>query len=135
MDSECIEFTFKSAWESVKEIYPAFVYDNEVWFPGHSPEFACCLLKAIYDRLPTRSRLLAHEIIQSDTRVLCHSSAESKSHLLFQCAFTKYVALPANEESSPWMAQLQPFHNVGIIYAPTLALFDSAMQNCRNDIP
>lgn len=84
-------FSFSSAWDSIRSSSAAFPYHNVVWFPSNSPKMACCLLKGLLDRLPTRSRLKNFSIIESDLCVLCDGGQETISHLFFECPFSKYL--------------------------------------------
>ena len=52
---------------------------------------SCCLLKALKNRLLTRSRLLQFGIISSALYVLCNSNIESMEHLFFSCPFSAYI--------------------------------------------
>jgi hypothetical protein len=85
------DFSFISAWNSVRDIHEKFELFNVVWFPFSSPKMSCCLLKALKGRLPTRSRLKTFGIINEDSCVLCNEATETIDHLFFECPFTAYL--------------------------------------------
>ena len=60
-------------------------------FPGHNPKISCCTLRAIYNRLPTTTRLKQFQIIAMDTSVLCDIEAETNAHLYFSCPYSSYI--------------------------------------------
>ena len=80
-----------SAWNVARDSHPVFVFAPLVWWNLSSPKTACCLLRALQDRLLTRSRLQRFCIIQHDVCVLCNANSETIMHLFFQCPFSSYV--------------------------------------------
>ncbi|XP_020271020.1 uncharacterized protein LOC109846208 [Asparagus officinalis] len=85
------KFSFASAWNHVRTVYPKFDLFNVVWFPCFAPKMACCLLKSLLNRLATRDRLFRFGIILTEDCVLCSGRKESIDHLFFQCPFSAYI--------------------------------------------
>lgn len=52
---------------------------------------ACCLLKSLLNRLPTKERLHRFGILSENTCVLCEEVVETRDHLYFECPFSEYV--------------------------------------------
>ena len=81
----------KSKWPLYTEISmgycqsssPKFILAETVWFPGHVPKLACCILRALHDRLPTTARLRQFHIVDKDTCTLCDTGVETNSHFFF----------------------------------------------------
>jgi hypothetical protein len=84
-------FSFTSAWNHCRISGPLFDLHDIVWFPESSPKMSCCLLKALYDKLPTRARLHRFGIINFSHCVLCDTSCETRDHLFFECPFSAYI--------------------------------------------
>ena len=54
-------------------------------------EMVACLLRALADRLLTKSMLRNFNIIQNDVCVLRNASQEDRDHLFFNCPFSSYI--------------------------------------------
>jgi len=74
------EFSFNSAWEVVREHHPQFPPYSLIWNPYSSPKMSTCTLRAIHDKLLTRTRLESFQTIQGNGCVLCESAAGSEEH-------------------------------------------------------
>ena len=86
------DFTFSSVWNLVRDHGEKFPFFNLIWYPNHSPKMSLCLLRALKVKLPTRSFLKSHNIIdRTDTCTLCNQSSESLQHLFFDCPFSSYI--------------------------------------------
>ncbi|XP_020258783.1 uncharacterized protein LOC109835210 [Asparagus officinalis] len=85
------EFSFHSAWNHIRSSGAAFELYNVVWYPSSNPRMSYCLLKALYNRLPTRDRLINFGISSSEICVLCDLAKESRDHLYFQCPYLVYI--------------------------------------------
>jgi len=85
------QFSFFSAWNIVRSPSQPFDLCNTVWFPSHSPKMACCLLRALNDRLLTAGRLKHFSVIDKDTCVLCSNEPETIQHLFFSCSYSAYI--------------------------------------------
>lgn len=84
-------FSLKSAWNIARYHHANFALASVVWFPNQSPKMACCLLKGLLNRLPTKDRLLRFGLINSHICVLCENDIESRNHLFFKCPYTSYL--------------------------------------------
>jgi hypothetical protein len=84
-------FSLKDAWNSIRDPHEAFELFDIVWLHSPSPKMACCLLKGILDRLPTKSRLMRFGIIDSTSCALCGSGCETRDHLFFDCPYSHYL--------------------------------------------
>jgi len=83
--------SFSSAWNIVRNLSPNFELHSIIWFPHHSPKMAYCLLRAMNDRLLTKSRLESYSIIDQDMCVLCYNEPETIHHLFFPCSYSCYI--------------------------------------------
>jgi len=83
--------SFSSAWNIVRSPSQPFELCNTVWFPSHSPKMACCLLRALNDKLLTASRLKHFSVIDKDTCFLCCKEPETIQHLYFSCPYSAYI--------------------------------------------
>ncbi|XP_020245010.1 uncharacterized protein LOC109823135 [Asparagus officinalis] len=84
-------FSFYSAWNHIRSSGAVFELYNVVWFPSSNPRMSYCLLKALYNRLSTRDRLINFGISSSDICVLCNLAKESRDHLYFQCPYSIFI--------------------------------------------
>ena len=84
-------FTLASAWHIVRSHAPIFDLADVIWFLGCIPKMACCILKALHDRLPTSARLKQFKIVSSDMCVLCNKESETITYLFFDCSYSAYV--------------------------------------------
>ncbi|KAE8716626.1 Multicopper oxidase LPR2 [Hibiscus syriacus] len=62
-----------------------------VWFPMHIPKHSLIAWMAILDRLPTADRLARMRIEVDDKCRLCEATTETRSHIFFECSFSKAV--------------------------------------------
>jgi len=85
------KFTFIAAWNIARSLSPKFELSSVVWCSHIPPKMSCCLLRALTDRLLTRSRLKHFGIANNDNCVLCNTHAETINHLFFSCSFSAYI--------------------------------------------
>jgi len=83
-------FTLASAWTVVRSLAPIFPLADTIWFPGHTPKWFYCILRAMYDRLPTSTRLKKFLIVNTDTCALCDTGTKITNHLIFACPYAPY---------------------------------------------
>ena len=84
-------FTFTSAWNISGIPSPSFALSEVVWCQTTCPKISCCLLRALSNRLLTKSRPLKFGIIDNDDCVLCNTGLESIEHLFFSCEYSAYI--------------------------------------------
>jgi len=86
------QFSCSSAWNIVRSQSQPFDLCNIVWFPSYSPKMACCLLRALNDRLLTGSRLKhIFLVIDQDACVLCSKDPKTIHHFFFSCPYSAYI--------------------------------------------
>jgi len=84
-------FTYASAYDSVRLRAAPFDSVEVVWKPNLSPKMFACLLRALPNKLLTRSFLSAIGVAQADTCTLCMSASETRDHLFLSCPFSAYL--------------------------------------------
>ena len=84
-------FTFTSAWDVARTPSPPFDLTEVVWCTAICPKMSCCLLRALSNRLLTRSRLLQFGITDQDLCVRCHTSSETIEYLFFSCEYSAHI--------------------------------------------
>ena len=84
-------FIFSLAWNLVRCHSLVFEFYTLVWFPAYNPKMACCLLRALKNRLLTRDRLSNFGITQQVQCVMCHIGLESIHHVFFACPYASYI--------------------------------------------
>ena len=87
----CLVFSFKSAWNIVRQQNPLFEFQKLIWYPFHCAKMAICLLRALQQRLPMKDKLVKYGIIQSNVCPLCTTSPENIDHLYFECEYAKHM--------------------------------------------
>lgn len=84
-------FTLASCYDIIRSPGAIFHLCDTVWFPMSSPKMSAVALKAIKDRLPTRSRLKRFGIINEECCVLCNDSVETRDHIFYECPYVSYI--------------------------------------------
>lgn len=64
---------------------------SSVWFKDHIPKHAFTYWLAVQNRLTTRDRIRSWGVSVPEECLLCSSSAESRGHLFFSCAYSQAV--------------------------------------------
>ena len=84
------QFSYASAWHIVRSPSPLFSLHIVVWFLCHNPKMACCLLRALHDRLLTANRFKSFSIINQDMCALCCEGSET-IHICFLMSLCYYI--------------------------------------------
>jgi len=85
------QYTFKFAWNVVREIDNPFYLYSIVWIPNVVSKMSLCLLRAIHNKLLIRDKLTTIGVIDSADCLLCLAANESKYHLFFSCPYSAYL--------------------------------------------
>lgn len=85
-----------SAWNKIRESSAEFELQNMIWFPSSSPKMACCLIKRVLDRLPTRAWLVSCGIINTDSCVLCNMGLKPETICILHAHSQPTYALSAS---------------------------------------
>ncbi|XP_039023343.1 uncharacterized protein LOC120155962 [Hibiscus syriacus] len=85
------QYKVNEVWKVIRRKYERESWAGLIWFPLHIPRFAMITWFALFDRLPTRDRLLKLGLVVASECVLCSSDLETRDHLFFNCVFSKEV--------------------------------------------
>ena len=84
------QFSYASAWHIVRNPSPISSLHIVLWFLCHNPKMACCLLRALHDRLLTANRFKSFSIINQDMCALCCEGSET-IHICFLMSLCYYI--------------------------------------------
>ncbi|XP_018460961.2 uncharacterized protein LOC108831963 [Raphanus sativus] len=87
-DSNCFDFRSSSTWDVLRPRQDIKNWVDVVWFKGAIPKHSFNMWIANYDRMPTRSRLVAWGLPISAACPLCSNFDETRDHLLLSCAYS-----------------------------------------------
>ncbi|GAV91306.1 zf-RVT domain-containing protein, partial [Cephalotus follicularis] len=83
-------FSFKSAWESIREAHSGVPWARIVWFKGVIPRHAFCLWLTFHKAHLTLDKLQNIGIVLSSQCSFDCGLLETLDHMFFECPFTKF---------------------------------------------
>lgn len=90
-DSTSLSFRSSTTWERLRPSQEVKNWVDVVWFKGAIPKLSFNMWVANYDRLPTRSRLVAWGLPISADCPLCSTFVETRDHLLLSCTYSQAI--------------------------------------------
>ncbi|XP_016691291.1 uncharacterized protein [Gossypium hirsutum] len=78
-------------WEAIRTRGVKVECQCLLWFPLHIPKHSLIAWMVIFNRLPTRDRLLAFGISIDTCCFFCMDAAEKCDHIFFECSFSRKV--------------------------------------------
>ncbi|XP_039003592.1 uncharacterized protein LOC120130429 [Hibiscus syriacus] len=78
-------------WQGLRGRKEKVGWQKIVWFPMHIPKHSLIAWMTVLDRLPTDDRLIRLRIEVNDKCRLCDVVCETRSHIFFECPFSKAV--------------------------------------------
>lgn len=90
-DSQLRIFRSATTWEVLRPREDVKDWVDVVWFKGYIPKHAFTMWVANYDRLSTRSRLVAWGVPISPLCPLCSTYDETRDHLMLPCNYSREV--------------------------------------------
>ncbi|XP_013601738.1 PREDICTED: uncharacterized protein LOC106309229 [Brassica oleracea var. oleracea] len=90
-DSQLRIFRSATTWEVLRPREDVKDWVDVVWFKGCIPKHAFIMWVANYDRLSTRSRLVAWVVPISPLCPLCSTYDETRDHLMLPCNYSREV--------------------------------------------
>ena len=90
-DSNLFDFRSSSTWDVLRPRQVIKSWVDVVWFKGAIPKHSFNMWIANYDRMPTRSRLVAWGLPISAACPLCSNFDETRDHLLLSCDYSLVI--------------------------------------------
>ncbi|XP_039026287.1 uncharacterized protein LOC120159819 [Hibiscus syriacus] len=83
----------KGKWirDNIRDCMAKVIWHRLIWFPSHIPKLSLISWMVIFDRLPTKDRLVRFGLVIDNVCGLCGSGIESRDHLFAKCPFAKEV--------------------------------------------
>uniref|UniRef100_A0A803QNG3 Reverse transcriptase zinc-binding domain-containing protein n=1 Tax=Cannabis sativa TaxID=3483 RepID=A0A803QNG3_CANSA len=90
-------YTIAEGYKLLCPVQPKITWDREVWGRLNVPKHCYFFWLAMHNRLRTKARLKAHNIVQEDTCVLCNQHQENIEHLFFICSVSAHCLLEVKQ--------------------------------------
>ncbi|XP_039060440.1 uncharacterized protein LOC120204415 [Hibiscus syriacus] len=78
-------------WQEIRGRTVKVEWHKAIWFPLHTPKHSLIAWMAILNILPMVDRLIRMGIGVDDKCRLCRAEAETRSHVFFECSYTKAI--------------------------------------------
>ncbi|XP_050207779.1 uncharacterized protein LOC126657173 [Mercurialis annua] len=108
-------FSVNSLWRNLNPSLPKVPWASLVWFSGSIPRHSFILWLCLKKRLLTKDKLMAWNVVSSDSCSLCGSHPENLEHLFFACGYSQNIwsnvlfILGLNRHSFSWNREVSFF--------------------------